>query len=70
MTIAELIIELQKLPQDALVVQSKDAEGNGFSPIAEASMGCYAADTTWSGDFGSADDFPDAPVAVCIWPTN
>ena len=70
MTVAELITELQKLPGDALVVQSKDAEGNGFSPVDEVNIGRYEADTTWSGEFGDDHDYPDAPVAVCVWPTN
>ena len=69
MTVAELITELQKLPGDALVVQSKDAEGNGFSPVDEVSVGRYEAESTWSG-FGDDHDYPDAPVAVCVWPTN
>jgi hypothetical protein len=83
MTVAELIALLQDMPQDALVVQSSDAEGNNFSPTAEAGLGRYAAETTWRGDFGlyeltpedeakgyTDEDVPDGPPAVCIWPTN
>lgn len=70
MTVAELITELQKLPQDAEVVQSRDAEGNGFSPLAEVNVGRYRTENTWSGDFGDDHDFPAEPVAVCFWPTN
>lgn len=83
MTVAELIAALAELPADALVVQSKDSEGNSFSPVDSVSTGRYAADSTWSGTFGlvaltpeleeegySDKDVPAGPIAVCIWPTN
>lgn len=83
MTVSELIALLQTMPADALVVQSSDAEGNNFSPVSEAGLGRYAAETTWRGEFGlyeltpedeakgySEEDVPDGPPAVCIWPTN
>lgn len=41
MTVAELIDQLSALPADALVVLSRDAEGNGYSPLAEYALdGC------------------------------
>lgn len=83
MTVAELIKELKKLPPKTLVVQSKDSEGNGFSPVADVSLGRYEAESTWNGQFGldklteelksqgySEEDVPNGPLAVCIWPTN
>jgi len=51
MTVAELIAELATLDPRAVLVQSRDAEGNGFSPTYEASIGFYRADTTYSGEF-------------------
>lgn len=33
MTVAELIAELENLPQDAEVVLAEDAEGNGFKAL-------------------------------------
>lgn len=64
-TVADLIEGLRQLPQDAMVVMSRDAEGNGFSPIAvesggavDFSTGRYEAESTWSGEF-HADRGPD-----------
>jgi|WetSurMetagenome_2_1015567.scaffolds.fasta_scaffold15150_2 hypothetical protein len=34
MTVRQLIKELQKLPQNRQVILQKDAEGNGYSPLA------------------------------------
>ena len=49
-TVGDLIDYLATQPRDRKVVMSKDAEGNGFSPLADASEGMYAADSTWSGE--------------------
>ena len=79
LTVKELIEQLAKLPEDALVVQSEDGEGNGFSPAANIELGVYEAECTWAGQFFEVSiigdeeyDQPgsDAVVAVCIWPTN
>jgi len=55
-TVKELQKLLLDLPDDALVVMSRDAEGNGHSPLANVWDGFYKADTTW---FGSAYDQRD-----------
>ena len=53
MTIRELRRQLATIPnQDRLVILSKDAEGNGYSPLAGCEVGAYAAETTWSGQAG------------------
>jgi hypothetical protein len=84
MTVAELIAELQALPQDALVVLQKDAEGNGHSPMAGFWIGGYRAVSTWSGDVGlleltaedvrqgfTTDDLAtDGVVAAILYPVN
>lgn len=76
LTVAALIERLQKLPPDAVVVQSQDGEGNGFSPVADLALGVYAEETTWSGEFSDHDDdMQDLSAnggvqSVCIWPTN
>jgi hypothetical protein len=73
MTVSELIAQLQQLPPNNIVVQAKDGEGNGFSPVAEVAVGLYAADTTWSGEFwtpDAEDDEKEAESAVCLWPIN
>lgn len=76
LTVAALIEKLQALPADAIVVQSKDGEGNGFSPVADLTIGVYQEETTWRGEFtDDEDDMPSmiengASAAVCVWPTN
>jgi hypothetical protein len=81
MTVAELIAELQQLDPEALVVQSKDGEGNSYSPLADVSFGWYLPDSTWSGEWmhDGAENEPEyeweGPTdkdvrAVCLWPTN
>ncbi|MCX4826341.1 hypothetical protein OG883_42635 [Streptomyces sp. NBC_01142] len=87
MTLAELRRELAKvdhLPGDTIVILSKDAEGNGFSPLDEVDPSMYHAETEWSGEHymteeaRQAQDRPndytkapdDAVLAICLWPTN
>ncbi len=77
MKVGELIKILKGLPQDALVVQSKDAEGNSFSPVADHCESHYVPDTTWAGELWDEDDDeddegpPDGAVpCVVLWPTN
>lgn len=48
-TVGELLDYLATQPRDRKVVLAKDAEGNGFSPLAEVSEELYAAESTWSG---------------------
>jgi len=69
MTVAELIKQLQELPQDHEVILSKDAEGNNFSPLYQMGEGCYHPETTWYGevDFELEENFPNA---VVIFPVN
>lgn len=50
-TVADLIAELATLDPSAVLVQSKDAEGNSFSPTCEVSVGFYRAENTYSGEF-------------------
>lgn len=75
MTVGELIAELSKLDSALLVVQSKDEEGNGFSPFSDLGFGWYRAETTWHGEYYDDADDEYEPVqgdvqAVCLWPTN
>jgi hypothetical protein len=63
--VGELRRHLDGLRDDVLVVLSKDAEGNGFSPLAEAELSDYEPETTWSGDVGVGGE-----VCVVLWPTN
>lgn len=87
MTLAELrrkLAELDHLPDDTIVILSKDAEGNGFSPLYEVDSSMYQAQTEWSGERymteaarqsqADPDDYTKAPsdavLALCLWPTN
>jgi hypothetical protein len=49
-TVKEFIEELQKYPEDYVVITSRDAEGNGFSPVADLGDGAYVPNSSYSGD--------------------
>ena len=66
MKVAELIAELQKLPQDAEAVVARDAEGNGFDTVHQVTLGKYSAGDFWDNDDEGSDS--NAATAVCIWP--
>jgi hypothetical protein len=78
LTVSKLKALLAELPDDALVVLSRDGEGNGFSPLADTSTGKYEPEQPWFGEFHEAPTHPardeqpaeDALDAVCLWPTN
>lgn len=75
MTIKELITQLMEYPPDLKVVLSKDAEGNGFSPVYEAEPALYVPDSTWSGEVYNSDDpdileDPNAEQVLVFWPVN
>jgi hypothetical protein len=83
MTVKELIEVLEGENPDRLVVMSKDSEGNGFSPLADASTESYQASCTWAGEIGiekltpelekdgyTEEDVMDGVPALVLWPTN
>jgi hypothetical protein len=49
-TVGELLDYLATQPRDRKIVMAKDAEGNGFSPLADAEESMYTATSTWSGE--------------------
>lgn len=53
-TVSELIKKLQHCPQDAVVIMSKDGEGNSYSPLAtvEGENIVYIPETSWDGEIG------------------
>lgn len=84
-TVGELRDLLNGLDPNLVIVMSKDGEGNGFSPLAEAYEAWYEADNTWSGNIIDADYLAveeDATVdeiqerlhgateCVVLWPVN
>lgn len=51
MTVKDLKEQLADLPDDMEVILQKDAEGNGYSPLAGIDPDAiYIPDSTWSGD--------------------
>jgi len=68
MKVKELINVLKRMPQESLVVLSKDSEGNGFSPLYEAEEGWYKKETTWSGDYAFSNS--NSEDAVFLWPID
>lgn len=59
LTVKELREALDGLPDDMPVILQKDAEENGYSPLASADTDhVYEADTTWSGEVHDTTD-PD-----------
>jgi hypothetical protein len=79
MKVRELIEELSKMDGGAIVVLSKDTEGNGYSPLSSIVPGEYQEQSSWSGEFFELDTIgddnyfqpdEDSVEAVCLWPTN
>lgn len=83
-TCGELADYLATQPRDRKIVLQKDAEGNGYSPLADADEAMYVADSTWSGDVyqtpeehaaqENPDDYDEAPEdaerVVVLGPVN
>lgn len=71
-TVGDLIAYLQTLNQDAIVVLSKDAEGNGYSPLRTVDEDRYIGDTSYSGYVlhGDSDPANESAPCVALWPVN
>lgn len=69
MKIWELQKELAHVDPCLEVVLSRDAEGNGYSPLYAQEEAIYTPDTAWSGD-ATALGPEDKPNAVVLIPTN
>lgn len=67
-TVSQLIAFLQRCDGDAVVVLSKDAEGNAYSPLSVTGTTYYIAETTWSGEIN--DEAIDEVPAVAFWPIS
>lgn len=56
MTVKELKVVLEALPDDMEVIIQKDSEGNGYSPLAGADHNAvYLPESTYSGDVHSTN---------------
>lgn len=60
------------LPDNILVVQARDPEGNGFAPVFEIEVGKYLNDNYDSGMIHPDDvsEYDDLVDAVCLWPVH
>lgn len=75
MTKNKLIKALQAMPGNPLIVLSRDAEGNGFSPLAAAEMTGYIPAPVYGGEIWEPEydnqAEPEGVVsAVCLWPLH
>lgn len=66
-TVKQLIDYLQQCDSTAVIVLSKDAGGNGYSPLSGADTTFYHPETTYSGDV--TENTHDVPC-VALWPVN
>jgi len=70
MTIAELKEAIKDLPDDMPVILEKDAEGNGYSPLASLNIGwyeavcSYAGEVRWSDDFTANENYPHERATI------
>jgi hypothetical protein len=69
MTVKELKEALENMPDDMQVIIQKDAEGNGYSPLAGTDSDCiYIADNTWSGEvYDTSWSHYDAGMPKAQW---
>lgn len=68
MLVKDLMEVLQELDPDTQIILQKDAEGNGYSPLAAQGMGYYVANSTYSGDVYDEDwDADDCDLAQDEW---
>ena len=76
MNVKELKEELDKLPDDMMIVMSSDGEGNKHSPLSDIGLAWYEAHTTWYGDCYNLDEDPeefnqeDCEKVIVFWPVN
>ncbi len=51
MTVGELKLKLEELPEDMVIILQKDSEGNGYSPLSGADADAvYLPNNKWSGE--------------------
>ncbi len=51
------------------VVMSRDAEGNGYSPLYNTALVRYEKDNSWGGEVSGWDEDVEMN-AFCLWPSN
>lgn len=81
MKVGELILKLRVMDPDSIVILSKDAEGNVFSPlpIDGIEIGYYESENGWSGEFYPKIEYENedwdmsidkSVPCVTLFPTN
>lgn len=76
LTVQDVKNLLATLPDDALVLLSKDEAGNGFSPACSYSTGTYVSgEKPWQPGmlYDEGDSVPGSPrakKAIALWPMN
>lgn len=76
MKVKDLIKQLEAMDPEAIVIMSKDSEGNRVSPLGEVIECRYEAENAWSGEIYfeySLDDdseYDTMDSAVSLWPVN
>jgi hypothetical protein len=75
--VGELVEFLSKFPKEMKVVLSRDAEGNGFHPLAEVENVKYLSTSDWEGEcfpIESEDPEDAAPLeaidVLVLWPAG
>lgn len=71
MKVKDLIRELELLDPEMECIVQKDAEGNGYSPLAGTDENCiYVAETTWYGEvYDTTWTADDADMPEDLWET-
>jgi len=69
-TVKELIELLQKEDPERLVILSKDAEGNSYSPLTNFVQTAYVPETTWFGELDESGTNPEGQSCLVFYPTN
>ena len=75
MNATQLIRQLQKLPPEAEIIMSKDAEGNGYTPLSDICTAYYEPETEWSGELVDKENYdplnnPSVVLVGLLCPTN
>lgn len=77
LTVKELreFLDDEEFKDDYLVILSKDAEGNSFSPVQNSdvgflSVGKYVPHCTYEGEVHAGEDLHGEPNCIVLWPTN
>ena len=70
MTVGEMIAELNKLPNDMVLVMSRDAEGNTFRPVDEVEDALYHEDRCEVIHEDDRDECSWTCRAAVIWPEH